>query len=97
VAEEEGMALDTQVTGGIRLRGNRELLGQALMNLVENAIKYAKPPQSDGRITVGVRQHEGRVLIEVSDKGPGIPEADRQRVLERFVRLDAEPSAVYGR
>ncbi len=92
VAEDEGMVLNAEVTAGIRLRGNRELLGQALVNLVENAIKYAKPPRGDGRIDVAIRQVNGRVLIEVADHGPGIPEADRQRVLERFVRLDMSRS-----
>jgi signal transduction histidine kinase len=92
VAEEEGMTLEAQVTEGIHLRGARELIGQALVNLVENAMKYGRGPGAGGRITVGIRAKDGRVLIEVADTGRGIPEADRKRVLERFVRLDTSRS-----
>ncbi|HQZ13920.1 MAG TPA: ATP-binding protein [Devosia sp.] len=100
VAEEAGLVLDTKVTEGVKIHGNRELLGQALVNLIENALKYFEPqPGHDGKITIGVRAEGGRVLIEVSDNGPGIPEADRERVVERFVRLDSsrtEPGSGLG-
>jgi signal transduction histidine kinase len=99
VAEDAGLELDTDVTEGIRLRANRELLGQALVNLVDNAMKYGKAEDGGGRITIGVREQGGRVLIEVADNGPGIPEGDRQRVLERFVRLEksrTEPGSGLG-
>lgn len=100
VAEEAGMVLDTKVTEGVKLHGNRELLGQALVNLVENALKYFEArPGLTGRITIGVRAESGRVLIEVADNGPGIPAADRARVVERFVRLDSsrtEPGSGLG-
>lgn len=89
VAEDEGLTLDAQVAEGVHARANRELLGQALANLVDNAMKYGRPEGGEaGRITVGLREAGGRVLIEVADNGPGIAEADRQRVLERFVRLE---------
>lgn len=94
------MVLETAVTPGIHLRANRELIGQALVNLVENAIKYYEPAEGrTGRITVGVRQHKGRILIEVGDNGPGIPPDDRARVVERFVRLEksrTEPGSGLG-
>ncbi len=100
VAEDEGIAVETAIAEGVHLRGNRELIGQAMVNLLENAVKYAKPDgEGQGRITVGLRQHDGRVLIEVADNGPGIPEADRKRVLERFVRLEksrSEPGSGLG-
>jgi signal transduction histidine kinase len=100
VAEEAGMVLETKVTEGIKLHGNRELLGQAVVNLVENALKYFdRPSGRQGRITIAVRQENGRVLLEVADNGPGIPEADRERVVERFVRLDSsrtEPGSGLG-
>lgn len=100
VAEEAGMNLDTAVTEGIHLRANRELIGQALVNLVENALKYfEKGERTDGRITIGARRSGDRVLIEVADNGPGIPVEERKRVVERFVRLEksrTEPGSGLG-
>ena len=100
VAEDQGIVLDTQVTEGIRVRANRELIGQAVVNLVENALKYYEPAEGkEGRITVGIRTAADRVLIEVGDNGPGIPPEDRGRVVERFVRLEksrTEPGSGLG-
>jgi len=100
VAEDEDIVVETAIAEGVHLRGNRELIGQAMVNLLENAVKYARPDEDgQGRITVGLREHAGRVLIEVADNGPGIPEADRKRVLERFVRLEksrSEPGSGLG-
>jgi len=100
VAEEAGMVLDTQITPDVHLRANRELLGQALVNLIENALKYYEPVEGrPGRISVVVRAAAGRVLMEVGDNGPGIPEEDRGRVVERFVRLEksrTEPGSGLG-
>ncbi|WP_332702137.1 sensor histidine kinase [Devosia sp.] len=100
VAEDEGIVVETAIVEGVHLRANRELIGQAMVNLLENAVKYAKPEgEGQGRITVGLRQEAGRVLIEVADNGPGIPEQDRKRVLERFVRLEmsrSEPGSGLG-
>ncbi len=73
----------------MRLRANRELIGQALVNLIENALKYFEPEDGKaGQIGVAVRAAGGRVLIEVTDNGPGIAPEDRMRVVERFVRLE---------
>ncbi|MEW9365983.1 sensor histidine kinase, partial [Klebsiella pneumoniae] len=81
--------------------GNRELISQALANLVENAIKYgqpvaasassgdAKPGAKPPDILIEARRDGDNVLLGVTDHGPGIPEADRQRAVERFVRLEA--------
>lgn len=100
VAEDEGILIETAITEGVHLRANRELIGQAMVNLLENAVKYARPEGSgEGRITVGLRRDGDRVLIEVADNGPGIPEEDRKRVLERFVRLEksrSEPGSGLG-
>ncbi len=100
VAEEAGMVLEADVAPNIRIRGNRELIGQALVNLVENALKHHEVEAGrQGRITVGVRPSADRVLIEVGDSGLGIPEADRKRVVERFVRLEksrTEPGSGLG-
>lgn len=100
VAEDAGMILETSVPEGIMLHANRELIGQALVNLVENAIKYAAVPgQETAGITLGLRETDERVIIEVADSGPGIPERDREHVVERFVRLEksrTEPGSGLG-
>lgn len=93
VAEDEGIEVTTAIAEGVTLRANRELIGQAMVNLLENAMKYAKPEDGrPGRISVELRRDAGLVVIVVADNGPGIPEADRQRVLERFVRLEKSRS-----
>jgi signal transduction histidine kinase len=86
VAEEKGFALTVVAEPGVRIRGDRHLLSQALANLLDNALKYA----GGGRIELRVYHKDGQAILEVADQGPGIPEADRQSVLDRFVRL--EPS-----
>lgn len=100
VAEDEGIEIVANVAEGVTLRANRELIGQAMVNLLENAMKYAKPEDgSAGKITVDLRREGGNVVIAVADNGPGIPEADRNRVLERFVRLEksrSEPGSGLG-
>jgi signal transduction histidine kinase len=93
VAEDEGIEVSTDIAEGVTLRANRELIGQAMVNLLENAMKYAKPKEgAPGRITIGLQREAGNVVITVADNGPGIPEADRLKVLERFVRLEASRS-----
>jgi signal transduction histidine kinase len=62
---------------------DREFLSRALANLIDNALKYG-----GSTITVATRAAEDWGEIIVSDDGPGIPEQDRARVVERFVRLD---------
>ncbi|MBN9332906.1 HAMP domain-containing sensor histidine kinase [Devosia sp.] len=93
VAEDEGIEVSTDIAEGVLLRANRELIGQAMVNLLENAMKYAKPEDgSTGRISIGLEKIDANVVITVADNGPGIPEADRIRVLERFVRLEKSRS-----
>jgi signal transduction histidine kinase len=86
VAEEKGFAVTVVAEPGVRIRGDRHLLSQALANLLDNALKYA----GGGQIELRVFPKNGQAILEVADHGPGIPEADRQSVLDRFVRL--EPS-----
>jgi signal transduction histidine kinase len=86
VAEEKGFAVTVVAEPGVRIRGDRHLLSQALANLLDNALKYA----GGGQIELRVFPENGQAILEVADHGPGIPEADRQSVLDRFVRL--EPS-----
>ena len=89
VAEEKGIAFDSTTPPDVYIQGNRRLLAQALGNLLDNAVKYTP---AGGHITLSVAGDERAVTLVVSDTGPGIPEADRQRVLERFVRLDSARS-----
>lgn len=86
VAEEHGLRMEVSIEAGVTLRANRELLFQALANLVDNAIKYVPPP---GTITLSVTETAASIDLAVIDNGPGIPVQDRGRVVERFVRLDA--------
>jgi signal transduction histidine kinase len=99
LAEDDGMILHVK-TAPARLHGNRELISQALANLVENAIKYGKPvpaAQPLGaaavagakEILIEARREGDQVLLSVRDHGPGIPEGDRKHAVERFVRLEA--------
>jgi signal transduction histidine kinase len=101
LAEDGGMTLRVK-TSPAPVHGNRELISQALANLVENAIKYGKPlpllqPLSAGavaaaagnEIVIEARRDGASVLLSVTDHGPGIPAADRRHAVERFVRLEA--------
>jgi hypothetical protein len=101
LAEEKGITLKVEADATAPVTGSRELVSQALANLVDNAIKYAGPEaktaesaKTDGTPEIVVRAaNEGdRVLLTVADSGPGIPEADRSRVVERFVRLEQSRS-----
>jgi len=87
VAEEQGARLDVTTQEGLTVTGSRELLGQALVNLVDNALKYGATGE-DRRIGVDARRVCDRVEIIVSDRGPGIAPSDRERVVGRFVRLE---------
>jgi signal transduction histidine kinase len=89
VAEEKGVALDVDTEGQARIRGQPQLLAQAIANLLDNAVKHTL---AGGRITVTTGNRGNGVALTVADTGPGIPEADRARVLERFVRLEESRS-----
>jgi signal transduction histidine kinase len=95
LAEDDGMTLRVKAMSA-PLHGNRELISQALANLVENAIKYGKPAAvpldtaaSSRDIVIEARRDGDQVMLSVTDHGPGIPEADRKHAIERFVRLEA--------
>ncbi|MFC0241215.1 sensor histidine kinase [Rhodopseudomonas telluris] len=103
LAEDSGLTLQVAADSA-PVRGNRELISQAVANLVENAIKYGQPQlalaapgaepqqiaaQELASILIEARRDGDRVLLSVTDHGRGIPEADRKHAVERFVRLEA--------
>jgi len=116
LADDKGLTLKVEAPQAAPVKGNRELVSQALANLIDNAIKYAGPrtPETNGSrppgetnggppsvvpgevpphaIIVGAKGEGDRVLLMVADDGPGIPAADRERVVERFVRLEQSRS-----
>jgi len=101
------LVVDTPDADGTTIRASRELVSQAVANLIDNAIKYAAPsgvPETDvggtdapgvshdPRVVVSVEGTAESVMIRVADNGPGVPEVDRERVLQRFVRLEKSRS-----
>ncbi|MGN6286172.1 MAG: sensor histidine kinase [Afipia sp.] len=101
LAEDKGLTLGVEADEAT-VHGNRELISQALANLVENAIKYGEPVGGDANhtnvatpgnrppdILIEARRADHGIEFSVADRGPGIPDADRQRAVERFVRLEA--------
>ncbi len=99
-AEERGLSLQLSCAGDVMMCGERHLIGQALANLLDNAIKYAGP-LAEARVReggaplevdVGFEDKGDTVDIAVADRGPGIPQNERERVLQRFVRLQPSRS-----
>jgi signal transduction histidine kinase len=86
LAEQRGLALEAELAPA-SCTGDRTLVAQALANLVDNAIKYARP---GGHVRVRSATRDGSVELVVEDDGPGIPEGERDKVVRRFYRL--EPS-----
>ncbi|MGI9482370.1 MAG: ATP-binding protein [Hyphomicrobiales bacterium] len=102
LAEDAGGKLSVQATPGLTVSGDRQLLAQAVSNLIDNALKYAKPEEgSDTQLSIDLRATAAgeHAVISVSDNGPGISADDHERVAERFVRLDesrSEPGSGLG-
>jgi signal transduction histidine kinase len=104
-AEEAGLALAVSAQQGLSLVANRELVSQAVANLVDNAIKYSPTPSPaaagaapsppatpTGAIAISLTQVGDTVEIAVADRGPGVAPQDRERALQRFVRLEKSRS-----
>lgn len=89
-AEAAGLALVVDIAPNLEVRGVPNLISQAVVNLLDNAMKFS-PEGASVRIAAG-RDEQGRPWVEVADSGPGIPQEDRGRVLDRFVRLEASRS-----
>lgn len=95
VADDAGLTLRVDAEPS-PMKGNRELVTQALANLVDNAIKHAGPSGAVNgaapEIAVAAHANGGTIQLSVGDQGPGIPEGDRERVIGRFVRLEESRS-----
>jgi signal transduction histidine kinase len=83
VAEERGISLVLRLASPLQTRGDRELIQQAVANLLDNALKFS-PPGSVVRLTA--EREAGSLRLSVTDQGPGIPQADVERATERFFR-----------
>lgn len=92
LAEEAGLPLRHSIEPGLSISANRELIGNAISNLLDNALKYGRSDLEgapvEPEIRIAAKRVGDMVELAVSDRGAGIPEADRERVTERFVRLD---------
>jgi signal transduction histidine kinase len=95
IAEEQGVHLKVETKGDLRVHGNRELIGQTIANLVDNALKYGasrEDAKAKAVVVISVCNVERSVVLAVADRGPGIAPHERARVLERFVRLEGSRS-----
>jgi signal transduction histidine kinase len=93
IAEEDGGTLDVKTVAALNVLADRQLLSQALSNLVDNALKYGVSGENPKpHIEIEAKREEGNAVIIVTDRGTGIPAEDRARVLDRFVRLDSSRS-----
>src|SRR5215472_13701750 len=93
LADDKGIHLKVEAPAAAPVHGNRELISQALANLVDNAIKYGSGMNgADAQIVVTAKGEGDRILLAVADSGRGIPVTDRDRAVERFVRLEQSRS-----
>lgn len=93
LAADEGIALEVRIAERAALRGDRDLLFQAFANLLDNAIKYTP---AGGHIQVALSALSGIYEVVVADSGPGIPQSDREKVFQRFYRMEASRSQHAG-
>ena len=75
----------------VRVRGDASQLGRVVRNLADNAARYAH-----SAVSLSATEHDGTAVVVVSDDGPGVPEAERERIFERFVRLDTDRARAAG-
>ncbi len=86
MASAKGVALEAQCPTELQVHGDEALLQQMLVNLLENAVRHTP---AGGQVQLTVTAGEGRVTVSLRDTGSGIPEAERDRVFDRFVQLTA--------
>ena len=89
IAEDRSHQLRLAIEDNVTVRGDRELIAQSIINLLENALRHTP---AGSTVELGVRRDNDRIAVSVRDDGPGIDEADRARVQQRFVRLEVARS-----
>ncbi|MDD2486301.1 MAG: ATP-binding protein [bacterium] len=92
-AAELNIDLQSNTGDNLRLRGDAARLKQVLLNLIDNALKFTP---AGGQVTVSAGRKDDRVVIRVADTGTGIPQADMDRIFERFYRVDKARSRTLG-
>lgn len=96
-SEDKGLEFSAEIERGLMIEGNQPFLAQALANIIDNAVKYTP---SGGAVKLRARRRSsGEIEFSVTDTGPGVPDEDHDRVLQRFVRLDnsrTEPGSGLG-
>ncbi|MBB4082131.1 sensor histidine kinase [Brevundimonas lenta] len=85
-SEDKGLEFSAEIERGLMIEANQPFLAQALANIIDNAIKYT--PVGGAVMLRARRRSSGEIEFSVTDTGPGVPEGDRERVIQRFVRLD---------
>ena len=93
LAEEKNQTIAVTGDAAVTVRADRLILRQALINLIDNAVKYSPP---GGKIRVYVHAADGNAIAEVRDNGPGIPPAHAKKIFERFYRIDKARSRAEG-
>lgn len=93
LAAQRGIILDADVEPYVAFVGDEMLLRQLVVNVLENGVKHSA---FGGTVSIALARDDAAVVITVRDRGPGIPDVDRERVFERFVRLDAAREATAG-
>jgi signal transduction histidine kinase len=85
IAEDKQISLSVDISGNLEVRGDRDLLFEAIVNLVDNAVKFT--PEG-GKVVIELAQAERGAVVRVTDTGPGIPRQETEAVLRRFYRSD---------
>jgi signal transduction histidine kinase len=87
LAEDKGLQTEAQITPGLAILGDRNLIAQVLSNLLDNAIKYCAPGD---RLTLVIAPDADRILMRVADTGPGLPDDLRAEAFDRFTRAERD-------
>jgi heavy metal sensor kinase len=94
MAEEKGQRFMASLQSGVQGDVDEETLRRALVNILDNAIKYTPP---GGTVSVGLKESEGKCIIEVTDTGPGIAAEHREKIFDRFYRIEKDrPQEIAG-